>query len=317
MLFVSWIADAMTLKEDIGRWLRERGYSDRIVKTFHGDLSTESKVDIQSSFNKGEVSILCCTIAFANPEVVKYVVVRDKALPKPDTILQKLGRAARHGLLENEKAVFFWLPEQKVMGLRDCDLDPAQRLRSRKRRNSRDHLPGMGLIDTSAGDTNDDRRQGRKKRMAKPEQWRNDMKPEEYFMYNPPNDGRHKSCYWSTLLTIFEETITPPCNNCSACAPTLVCLPELSAHEQEYTENPNVINYLKQRLVDLAMELGSRPKGYWLEQTEPIISERVLSKAYREDFANNYFRVLRGDLGDWSWKTKYGREVVHSFCSSV
>jgi len=43
IFFVSWIADAMILKEDIGRWLRER---DRIVKSFHGDLSPESKVDI-------------------------------------------------------------------------------------------------------------------------------------------------------------------------------------------------------------------------------------------------------------------------------
>jgi len=76
IFFVSWIADAVILKEDIGRWLRERGYPDRIVKSFHGDLSPESKVDIQASFNKGEVSILCCTIAFAigvrvNPEGVK------------------------------------------------------------------------------------------------------------------------------------------------------------------------------------------------------------------------------------------------------
>jgi hypothetical protein len=50
------------------------------------------------------------------------------------------------------------------------------------------------------------------------------------------------------------------------------------------------------------MELGSRTKSCWLEQCEPIVSERVLSKAHHDDFVNNYFRVLSGDLGDWSWK---------------
>jgi superfamily II DNA helicase RecQ len=329
IFFVSWITDVMTLKEDIGRWLREYGYPDRIVKSFHGDLSPQSKKDIQAryaspvsyntlllngfSFNKGEISILCCTIAFAigvNPNAVKYVVVRDKALPEPDTILQKLGRAARHGLIGDEKAVFFWLPEQKVVGLRDCDLDPVQRLISRRRRNSRNLLPGMGLMDTSASETDSNKRQSRTKKRVKPEQWRGDMKPEEYKMYNPPNDDRHKGCYWSTLLAIFEETITLPCYNCSACAPNLVCLPELTAYEQEYSEDPKIVNYLKQRLTDLAIELGSRPKSYWLEQCEPIVSERVLSKVYRDDFAKNYFRVLRGNLGDWSWKKEYGQEVI-------
>jgi len=58
------------------------------------------------------------------------------------------------------------------------------------------------------------------------------------------------------------------------------------------------------------MELGSRTKSYWLEQREPIVSERVLSKAHHDDFANNYFRVLRGDLGDWGWKKEYGQEVI-------
>lgn len=313
IFFVSWIADAVILKEDIGRWLRERGYPDRIVKSFHGDLSPESKVSIQASFNRGEISILCCTIAFAigvNPEGVKYVVVRDKALPEPDAILQKLGRAARHGLIEHEKAVFFWLPEKKVVGLRDCDLDPVQRLASRKRRNSRDLLPGMGLMDTSANETDSNRRRGRKTKKAKPEQWRSEMKPEIYNMYNPPNDDRHRGCYWSTLLAIFEESIALLCGNCLACAPDLVCLPELTAHEQEYSEDPKIVNYLKQRLVGLAMDLGSRPKSYWLEQFEPVVSERVLSKAHRDDFANNYFRVLRGDFGDWGWEEEYGQEVI-------
>jgi superfamily II DNA helicase RecQ len=313
IFFVSWIADAVILKEDIKRWLRERGYPDRIVKSFHGDLTPESKVDIQASFNRGEISILCCTIAFAigvNPEGVKYVVVRDKAIPEPDTILQKLGRAARYGLLEHEKAVFFWLPEQKVVGLRDCDLDPFQRLVNRKRRNSRDLLPGMGLMDISASETDENRRRVQKKRKVKPEQWRSDMKPEIYKIYNPPNDDRHRGCYWSTLLAIFEESIALPCRNCLACAPSLVCLPELTAHEQEYSEDPKIVNYLKQRLVGLAMDLGSRPKSYWLGQCEPVVSERVLSKTHRDDFANNYFRVLRGDLGDWGWQDEYGQEVI-------
>jgi hypothetical protein len=90
---------------------------------------------------------------------------------------------------------------------------------------------------------------------VKPEQWRSDMKPEEYNMHNTPNDDRNKGCYWSTLLAIFEETITLPCHNCSA--------------------------------------------------------------VHRDDFANNYFRVLRGDLGDWSWKKEYGQEVIdfmYGFC---
>jgi helicase-like protein len=310
IFFVSRIVEVMILREDIRRWLRERGYSDGIVKSFHDDLRPESKVDIQASFNKGEISILCCTIAFAigaSPEGVKYVIVRDKALPQPDSILQKLGCAAPRGLLRGEKAVFFWLPEQKVVGLRDCDLNPVQRLVSRKRRNSRDPLPGMGL---SAGETDDNRRQGRKKRKVKPKQWRSDMKPEEYNAYNPPNDDRNKGCHWSTLLAIFEETITVPCHDCSACAPNLVHLPELTAHEQECSEDPKIVNYLKQRLVGLATELGSRTKSYWLEQCEPIVSERVLSKVHRDDFANSYFRVLRGDLGDWGWKKQYGQEVI-------
>ena len=151
----------------------------------------------------------------------------------------------------------------------------------------------------------------------KPEQWRSDMKPEEYNMHNTPNDDRNKGCYWSTLLAIFEETITLPCHNCSACAPNLVRLPELTAHKQEYSEDPKIVNYLKQRLVGLATEPGSRTKSYWLEQCEPIVSERVLSKVHRDDFANNYFRVLRGDLGDWSWKKEYGQEVIdfmYGFC---
>jgi hypothetical protein len=38
IFFVSWITDAMVLKKDIGRWLRERGYPDRIVKSIHGDF---------------------------------------------------------------------------------------------------------------------------------------------------------------------------------------------------------------------------------------------------------------------------------------
>jgi hypothetical protein len=43
---------------------------------------------------------------------------------------------------------------------------------------------GMGLMDMSTGETDENRRQGRKKRKAKPEQWRGDMKHEEYKMYH-------------------------------------------------------------------------------------------------------------------------------------
>jgi hypothetical protein len=64
IFFVSWIADAMILKEDIGRWLCER---DRIVKSFHGHLSPESKVDIPK---------------FQSSEGGGYVIERDKALPE-------------------------------------------------------------------------------------------------------------------------------------------------------------------------------------------------------------------------------------------
>lgn len=310
IFFTSRIADVMMLRWDIRQWLRERGYPEDIAKSFHGDLTPNSRAAIQASFNKGEISILCCPIAFAigiDPEGVKYVVVRDTAPPEPDAVFQILDRAARHGLLEHEKAVFFWLPEKKVVGLRDCGLDPAQ---SRKRRNSRDLPPSMDLTDSSAGETDDNRRRGRKKRKMKPKQRRSDMKPEVYKMYNPPNDDRHRGCYWSTLLARFEETITLPCDNCLACAPNLVCLPELPVHKQEHFEDPKIVEYLKPQLFSLAMDLGSRTKSYLLEMCVPIVSERVLSKVYRDDFANNYLRVLRGDLGDWGWKKKYGQEVI-------
>ena len=66
----------------------------------------------------------------------------------PDEALQKLGRAARGGLMNGEKAIFFWLPESKVVGPRVCDLQPDKQLKHRVKRYNRKRplLPGEGLI---------------------------------------------------------------------------------------------------------------------------------------------------------------------------
>ncbi|KAN0071795.1 hypothetical protein V8E54_010391 [Elaphomyces granulatus] len=141
------------LRDEIVRWLRRWNKPSSIVGSYHGALANESK-DIQT---------IC----------------------SPDEALQKLGRAARGGLMNGEKAIFFWLPESKVVGPRVCDLQPDKQLKHRVKRHK-------------FAEKKDE--EG-----AAPEEWRNNVLADdkEYQLYNPV-----KQCYWQTLLAFYGEKVS-------------------------------------------------------------------------------------------------------------
>ena len=122
IIFLAEIAHCVDLRDRIIQWLQQRlqrRLDKRIIKTYHGDLTKVSRQDIEERFSRGEIRILCATIAYAigvNPAGVQYVIQR--GLCGTDEALQKLGRANRQTI--QGRAIFFWIPDVWVHGERQA-----------------------------------------------------------------------------------------------------------------------------------------------------------------------------------------------------
>lgn len=156
--------------------------------------------------------------------------------------LQKLGRGARSGLANGEKAMFIWLLEARVYGLKSYQIPIQQRrdhprVRHRYLRNPGE-MPVFSVQEFSDSLYSDyglpPRSTGRKKCPAKPTdaEWREfKLSPEEYAVFND-------NCSWRALLKPFNELLVQPCNNCSRCCLTEFQLAELSQEERTGAEDP-------------------------------------------------------------------------------
>jgi hypothetical protein len=113
----------LSLSEEIFRYSRDMNGQLLSLRDEVGILKTSlnnTESRIQQQLASREVSL---TWKFFRCQfsAVKCIIRRLRC--SPDKALQKLGRAARGGLSMNgEKAIFFWLPESKVVGPRVCDL---------------------------------------------------------------------------------------------------------------------------------------------------------------------------------------------------
>ncbi|KAH7394681.1 P-loop containing nucleoside triphosphate hydrolase protein [Pyrenochaeta sp. MPI-SDFR-AT-0127] len=113
IIFLAEIAHCVDLRDRIIQWLQQRlqrRLDKTIIKTYHGDLTKDSRQDIEHKFSSGEIRILCATIAYAigvKPAGVQYILQR--GLCGKDEALQKLGRA-----------ILFWIPDVWVHGERQA-----------------------------------------------------------------------------------------------------------------------------------------------------------------------------------------------------
>ena len=320
IFFVDEVKQTQQMKEFICRWLKARGQhtaAEEIVWTYHGQLSNSSRAEIEGKFERGEIVILCTTIAYAvgvNPPGVKYVIQKGRC--SLEDALQKLGRGNRGGLRAGEKAVFYWLPEAKVIGPleRDIPIDQRQGRKRATRKTTMPLLPGelepFRVAETSGTVHANSFPHTQPKKVGKnisPAAWREQvLTPEEFEVYNAPES----QCIWTMLLKPFEEVRPSPCNNCSNCKPEEHSLVELAASELQGTEKKEVIRVVKKALEELAVDLGNEEDNEFMRSLCPEIKERVLNSQERKDFSASYLCVARGDHLGWSWASKYGTRVT-------
>lgn len=236
IFFVSRIYDTINMRDDIHIWLKERNIplpTKKIISSYHGDMPSTTRKEIEEKFHNGELRILCTTIAYAlgvNPAGVKYVFQQGHC--STDEALQKLGRASR-GTETTLNATFIWVPEKKVIGPQMCDLSvDEQRLagqsRAKKPTIAYQNIPTWnsqsksGSNDDSIKATGSSKRKRALPKNAPPALWRQErLQPGEYRVYNPSNP----KCHWATLLELYDERLdntndATKCNNCFACQPS-------------------------------------------------------------------------------------------------
>ena len=317
IFFVDKVRDTDVLQGNIIRWLESRGEraASRLVWTYHGQLTPSSRDEIEKKFEQGQILILVSTVAYAlgvNPPGVKYIVQWGRC--SLEDSLQKLGRGARGGLDNGEKALFIWLPEARVQGLKSSQI-PIQKRRDHPRVRHRNlrypgEMPVFSVQDLSDSLQSDyglpPRSTGRKNCPAKPTdaEWREyKLSPEEYAVFND-------SCSWRALLKPFNELLEQPCNNCSRCRPTEFQLAELTREERTRTEDPVIRDDLCKQLEKLSLQLGNAENSRFMRKLCPLPAERVLSSDDRRRLSAAYIRVLKGDLLGWLWAKKYGLTVI-------
>ena len=332
------------MRDEVYGWL-DAFYGRRIdrsvVRAYHGDLMKSSRHKIEEDFSNGKIRVLCCTVAYSigvNPEAVKYVIQTCQC--EIDEAMQKLGRANRCVKDDPSSAVFFWFLDPKYVG--PAQPRPVRQYKYPKtavrtaahirdesileaRRNSQFFQPALDMDSdasaTSAASTpgpapqptatrSVKRKKKFKSKSTNPAVWRHENLVEtgRYEIYNPP-DG----CYWKSLLAKYEEYLPDSCSNCIGCSPSKVQLAELPVDDSTATERPELVGYVRGELEKLALSIGQTHQCSILSYVEHNPIERVLSKKWRNKFAESYNEVATGKLFDWPWVNHldYAQQVVN------
>ena len=321
IFFVDHVKDTVDLQQCIVRWLLARGQTNaahKVAWIYHGQLTNDSRCDIEKKFECGEYRILCATYAYAfgvNPPGVKYVTQWGRC--SLEDALQKLGRANR-GARPNvgDKAVFYWLPDKRVVGPlhHQVPIEDRKGYGRAKKRSKRPLFPGESeaitladYTDSALSDMGRPPAQNRPftlPRNAPDSLWREViLSSAEYAVYN-------SGCIWRALLEPFDERMEQPCCNCSSCVPNAHALASLMNEEEEGIETSEGKAKVRDALNILAAKLGNERDSVWMRSfgTDPM--ERVLRSADRRRFVSSYSRVAAGDLLGWSWARSYGDRVV-------